>query len=70
MKSKRAPTEGSRVVWPAGVERRYDIKPVTRWRWEKAGRLPARDVSIGGRTGWRPETLDAYETTKHAEVAA
>jgi hypothetical protein len=63
MKPKRAPTEGSHVVWAAGAERRYGITPVTRWRWERAGRLPPRDVSIGGRTGWRPETLDAAERT-------
>lgn len=62
MKSKRAPTEGSRVVWPSGVELRYGVSAVTRWRWEKSGRLPPRDVSIGGRTGWRPETLNAAET--------
>lgn len=61
MKDKRAPKEGTRVVWPSGVEHRYDISPVTRWRWERAGRLPKRDVTIGGRTGWRPETLDSLE---------
>ena len=61
MKPKRAPTEGSRVVWPAGAEQRYGISPVTRWRWERTGRLPPRDVNIGGRTGWRPETLDNAE---------
>jgi hypothetical protein len=49
------------VIWPAGVEHRYDISPVTRWRWERDGKLPARDVCIGGRTGWRPDTLDAAE---------
>lgn len=61
MKTKRAPHEGTKVVWPAGVERRYDISTVTRWRWERAGRLPPRDVRIGGRTGWKPETLNAAE---------
>jgi hypothetical protein len=60
---KRAPTAGTRVIWPAGVEQRYGIAPVTRWRWERAGTLPARDVNIGGRTGWRPETLDEAERT-------
>jgi hypothetical protein len=61
VKTKRAPAAGTRVIWPAGVEHRYDISPVTRWRWERDGKLPARDVSIGGRTGWRPDTLDAAE---------
>ncbi len=63
MKPKRGPSEGTRVVWPAGVEQRYDIGPVTRWRWERAGTLPPRDIAIGGRTGWRPETLDQAEQT-------
>lgn len=62
MRDKRTPTEGSRVVWPSGVERRYDISAVTRWRWERAGKLPGRDVTIGGRTGWRPDTLNSHET--------
>jgi hypothetical protein len=66
MKTKRAPHEGTKVVWPAGVERRYDISTVTRWRWERAGRLPPRDVSIGGRTGWKPETLNAAEAVSSA----
>lgn len=57
----RALKYGKAVTWPAGVEERYGISAVTRWRWEKAGKLPARDVHIGGRTGWRPTTLDAAE---------
>ena len=60
-KTKRAPTEGTRVVWPSGVERRYDVSSVTRWRWERTGRLPPRDIRIGGRTGWHPTTLDQLE---------
>jgi predicted DNA-binding transcriptional regulator AlpA len=58
-KAKRAPREGSAVVWPKGVEERYGISACTRWRWEKQGRLPARDVSIGGKTGWKPQSLPA-----------
>lgn len=60
-KAKRAPREGNRVVWAKGVEERYGISAPTRWRWEKAGRLPPRDVNVGGKTGWRPETLEAAE---------
>ncbi len=52
---------GHSVTWPAGVEARYGITPWTRWRWEKIGRLPARDINLGGKTGWRPETLAAAE---------
>ncbi len=62
MKSKRAPTAGTAVVWPSGVRARYGISGATLWRWEKSGRLPARDFNLGGKTGWRPGTLDAAET--------
>jgi predicted DNA-binding transcriptional regulator AlpA len=61
-KAKRAPRKGSAVVWPKGVEERYGISSPTRWRWEKEGKLPPRDFSLGGKTGWRPETLAAAES--------
>lgn len=61
MPKRRVIGEGTAIVWPTGVERRYGISPVTRWRWEKLGKLPARDVNLGGKTGWRPETLAAAE---------
>jgi predicted DNA-binding transcriptional regulator AlpA len=59
---KRAPRGGTAVIWAKGVEERYGITAPTRWRWEKDGRLPARDVNVGGKRGWRPETLAAAET--------
>lgn len=59
---KSRPKAGTGVVWPSGVEARYDISAPTRWRWEKQGRLPKRDVCVGGKTGWRPETLAAAES--------
>jgi len=59
---KRAPRAGTAVIWPKGCEDRYGICSTTRWRWEKSGRLPARDVNVGGKTGWRPETLAAAES--------
>jgi len=59
--SRRALTSGTAVIWPAGVQARYGISHVTRWRWERDGRLPPRDFRIGDRTGWRPETLDQFE---------
>lgn len=65
-KAKRAPREGKSVVWPKGVEERYGISHTTRWRWEKEGRLPQRDVNVGGKTGWRPGTLAAAESTAGA----
>jgi hypothetical protein len=60
-RSRTAPIQGTHVIWPAGIQARYGISAVTRWRWERSGRLPARDITIGGRTGWRPATLDAAE---------
>jgi predicted DNA-binding transcriptional regulator AlpA len=62
IKGKRiGPRQGTVVVWPRGVEERYGISAPTRWRWEKLGLLPPRDIKIGGRTGWRPQTLVAAE---------
>jgi predicted DNA-binding transcriptional regulator AlpA len=54
-------TRGTSVIWAAGLQERYGISAPTRWRWEKTGRLPPRDVHIGGRSGWRPETIEAAE---------
>ena len=53
---------GTACIWPRGVEQRYDISAPTRWRWERQGLLPPRDVYIGGRAvGWRPETLEVAD---------
>ena len=60
-RSRGAPIRGEAVIWPKGVEERYGISTPTRWRWERSHKLPPRDVHIGGRSGWRPETLEAAE---------
>ena len=57
-----APRAGTAVIWPQGLQERYGISAPTRWRWERDGTLPARDIHIGGRSGWRPETLAAAES--------
>jgi predicted DNA-binding transcriptional regulator AlpA len=65
---KRARTAGSVCVWPSGVEVRFGISAPTRWRWEKDGKLPRRDVFVGGvAVGWKPSTL---ETAERGPVAA
>lgn len=69
-RARRAPTSGDAVIWPAGVEKRYGVGAVTRWRWERAGTLPKRDVHVGGRSGWRPETLAQFEKTGTAQSQA
>lgn len=59
--------EGTRLVKPAGVQARYGISYATRWRWERRGLLPPRDVFVGGvAIGWRPETLAAAEAGEAA----
>ncbi len=50
------------VLRPMDVERRYNITAPTRWRWEKSGVLPKRDVFRGGKAwGWYETTLAASE---------
>lgn len=68
--ANRLPGHGTRIVWPRGIEERYGISDVTRWRWERIGKLPPRDVFIGGTAaGWRPETLERWERGEPAQVA-
>jgi hypothetical protein len=64
-KRKRAPkakVRGEAVIWPRGLEQRYGISAITRWRWERGGHLPPRDVNVGGKTGWKPSTLTAADS--------
>jgi predicted DNA-binding transcriptional regulator AlpA len=57
------PNNQRRLIWPSELEGRYGISTPTRWRWERDGKLPKRDVKVGGVfVGWRPETLDAAES--------
>jgi predicted DNA-binding transcriptional regulator AlpA len=56
---KAAPREGTMVVWPSGIEEKLGISAVTRWRWEKSGKLPPRDFLLGDKSGWRVATIEA-----------
>jgi predicted DNA-binding transcriptional regulator AlpA len=59
---RRAKISGTHVIHPRGVEQRYGFSSVTRWRYEKTGKLPPRDVFIGGvAVGWKPSTLESAE---------
>jgi len=68
-KTKSGPKQGNAVIWPRGVQARYDISAPTRWRWEKTGKLPPRDINVGGKTGWKPSTLDTADGTTASVVA-
>lgn len=51
-----------RVFLPRHVEARYGVSGMTRWRWEKDGKLPPRDVHIGGKAaGWYASTIERAE---------
>jgi hypothetical protein len=69
---RRALTRGTHVIYPGALLARYGIALETRWRWERDGRLPPRDVfdARGKAIGWRPETLDKCDagelTGRHA----
>lgn len=48
---KRARTAGTARVWPSGVQERYGVSAVTRWRWDKTQPLPTAGCIRGWRTG-------------------
>jgi predicted DNA-binding transcriptional regulator AlpA len=53
---------GTGCIWPKGMLLRYGISAPTLWRWERIGKLPPRDVYIGGKpVGWKPATIEAAE---------
>lgn len=50
------------ILWPRDLEIRYAISAPTRWRWEGTGKLPKRDVHVGGvAKGWHLRTIEAAE---------
>lgn len=56
---KKFRLRGTACLWPRAVEDYFGISGPTRWRWERIGLLPARDVYIGEKAiGWKPETIE------------
>ena len=54
----RLPVAERALARPRDVEAQFDISDTTRWRWERDGKLPKRDMFLGGEAiGWRPATL-------------
>jgi len=67
IKRRRPAIGGTGLITPRGLELRYGWTQPTRWRAEHDGRLPARDVYIGGKpVGWRPDTIAAAERGERA----
>ncbi|MCC7200707.1 MAG: transcriptional regulator [Gammaproteobacteria bacterium] len=60
--SPTTPENAERVLWRRNLAARYDVCRETVWRWEKDGKIPAPDVRIGNRRGWRLETIRAHES--------
>ena len=54
-------------------QRKYNVSPVTVWRWQKSGRLPAPDAVIGGHNFWNPGTRPLSDNEmaarKHGDAA-
>jgi predicted DNA-binding transcriptional regulator AlpA len=57
-RTRGAPRGGTAVVWPPGLREMLGISEPTLWRWRRAGKIPAPDVRIGDREGWRRATID------------
>lgn len=58
------------ILWPRDLERHLSISAPTRWRYERAGRLPPRDAFIGGEpVGWLRSTIDAMLAGERVHAA-
>ena len=55
-------TDRERVLWRRDLAARYGVCRETVWRWQQDGKIPAPDVRIGTRRGWRAETIRTHES--------
>lgn len=58
-KRSRVVDSNTGTIWPTTAEVILNISAVTRWRRERSGALPPRDVKLGSRTGWKRSTFEA-----------
>lgn len=57
-----------RILREAAVRERIPVHPVTRYRWEKAGRFPRR-VRLGPNSvGWYEHEIDAWLASRAANA--
>ena len=69
--SKRRSAPPAAVLRPRDVEEYYGVSLPTRWRWERLGLLPPRDVFLAGRPyGWKRETIERAAAGLTAQPAS
>jgi hypothetical protein len=61
---------GTHVFWPRTLADRYGISPVTLWRYEQRGQIPARDFEIAGRSGWTRDAIEQFEIAASNRIAS
>lgn len=51
------------------VDERYDISPMTRWRWQRSAALQfPSPITINGRKLWRLSDLEKWERSRAAST--
>lgn len=59
-----------REIWEArDIMVRWNISPVTFWRYRRSGHVPPPDAKIGKRDAWRRETILATECSSTAAAS-
>ena len=64
------PVAAPAILWPRDLEKHLAISAPTRWRWERAGKLPPRDAHVDGEAvGWLRSTIDAMLAGERVHAA-